>query len=351
MKSVSEILLFITLMLSAMFSGCLKDKITPPSEFSLNDSAKLLFFLEDGRDYFNSSLMPSLVNADEVDSNLQNYLLLDIRSSEEFAAGHIAGAQNKQHSELISYLESTNSSQFQKVVIISGNGQSSSFYVCLLQLYGFENIFSLNYGMASWNMFFAGQWLDAIDTKDLSRFTADIVSKPDYTPLPEVDLGEGSLSDAAHSRIREILNTDYEDNLTGSRGIATIDFSYLVSAEISLQYYIICYNFGPLYKDFISGIGHPAGAVRYTPPPSGTDLSSASYLQTIPSQKKIAIYSTDGQLSAFAAAYLRVLGYDAQSILFGANNIFYDRLAAAPGLNTEAFSESKIRDYPYVTGN
>jgi len=351
MKRASKILFFISMLLSAILSGCLKDKITPPSEFSLNDSATLLFFLEDGRNYFNSSFMPSLVNADEVDSNLQNYLLLDIRSSEEFAAGHIAGAQNKPHSELISYLESINYAQYQKIVIISGNGQSSSFYACLLQLYGIENSYSLNYGMASWNMVFAGEWLDAIDNKDLSNFTADIVSKPDYTLLPEVELEGSNLSDAAHSRIREIMDTDYEDNLTGSHGIATVDFSYLASAEISLQYYIICYNSGPLYKDFISGIGHPAGAVRYSPPPSGTDFSSASYLQTIPSQKKIAIYSTDGQLSAFAAAYLRVLGYDAQSILFGANNIFYDRLASAPGLNNEAFSESKIRDYPYVTGN
>ncbi len=350
MNKVSKIFL-VGLMLSVLVAGCLKDKITPVTETSLNDSATLLFFLEDGRDYFNSSSMPSFVSADEVDSNLQTYLLLDIRSPEEFAAGHIAGAQNIPHSGLISYLQNTDSFQYAKIIIISGNGQSSAFYTCLLQLYGYENIYSLEYGMASWNMVFAGQWLDAIDNKDLSRFTSDIVSKPGYTPLPGVELGDGNLFDAVQNRIRDILNTDYEDNLTGTHGTATIDYSYLVSAEISLQYYIICYNSGPLYKDFISGIGHPPGAVRYTPPPSGIDLSSASYLQTIPSQKKIAIYSTDGQLSAFAAAYLRVLGYDAQSVMFGANNIFYTLLAAAPGLSNEAFSESKIRDYPFVTGN
>ncbi len=343
-------ILFISLCL-ILLSGCLKDNVTTPPEFQLNDSSELLFYLEETGDYINTSDMPSLLNVDEVYINVQTYLLIDIRSPEEYSAGHIENAVNKQHSELISYLNSLNTLQYPKIIIISNNGQSSSFYTCLLRLYGFGNVFSMSYGMAAWNNNFSGEWLDALHQYNdiLSNFNLTIVPKPDYTPLPEVNLIGGSLMDQVRHRISSVMETDYADTFTGSAGDATIDFIYL--ADRMDQYYIVCYNMGLLYRHLILGIAHPPGAVLYTPPPSSSDLSSTTNLQTLPSDRKIAFYSTDGQLSAFAVAYLRVLGYNASSVLFGANNMFYDILLGTEGLNTEAFTANKIRSYPYVTGN
>ncbi len=334
-----------------LFSGCLKDNVTTPPEFKLSNSGVLLYYLEETGDYINSNDMPSLVNVDEVFNNLQTYLVIDIRLPDEFSSGHIENAVNKQHGELITYLNSINTEQYPKIIIVSMNGQSSAFYTCLLHLYGFENTFSMNYGMAAWNNNFSSEWLNALQQYNniLRNFNLELVSKPDYTPLPDVNLTGGSLTEQVRNRISRVMETDYADNFTGSEGDATIDFIYL--ADRMDQYYIVCYNTGLLYRQLILGISHPPGAVLYNPPPSASDLSSSTNLQTLPSDRKIAFYSTDGQLSAFAIAYLQVLGYNAKSVLFGANNMFYDILLGAEGLSAETFTNNKIRSYPYVTGN
>lgn len=332
-------------------TGCLKDLNSPVSERSQSDNARLLYYLEDSGDYINTGSMPSLVKADEVHSNINDYLLIDIRSTEEFSSGHIETAINKSHSELIGYMNSIDYKQYPKIVIISNNGQSSAYYACLLRLYGFENVFSMNFGMASWNNDFAGEWFSALDqyTDFLTTFNLDFVPKPDYSPLPEVTLSGTSLSESVKQRISDLIRVDFEDYFTRSSGTATIDFGYL--GENMSDYFIVCYDMGLLYRHLLLGIAHPDGAVLYTPPSVFPDLSSTTNLQTLPSDKSIVFYSADGQLSAFAVAYLRVLGYDVRSVLFGANNMFYNILSGAAGLSEETFSGDKIFNYPYVTGN
>ncbi len=349
MKNALVVLLLFPILI---FSGCIKDTVNnPDSGASLNDNAKLLFYLEDEGDYINSNEMPSLADVDEVYSNLQIYLLLDIRPPAEFTAGHIEGAINKSHSDLITFLDSIEHTSYPKIIIISRNGQSSAFYTSLLRLYGFQNVFSMSYGMAAWNQEFSSQWLAARSQNEnlLTSFNLEYVPKPDYSPLPSVTLESGSLPEAVKKRIGQVMQENYEDNLTGGSGYATVDFQNLMLNFN--EYFIVCYDEGLLYRQLILHIAHPPGAVLYSPPPISSDLSSTTYLQTLPSDRKIAFYSTDGQLSAFAAAYLKVLGYNVKSILFGANNMFYDTVLGADGLNNQAFTTSKIKNYPYVTGN
>lgn len=351
MNYILRISIFLSVISLSFLPGCLKDVTSPIPENKQSDNARLLYYLEQTGDYINTVNAPSLVNADEVYANTDSYLLIDIRPAAEFSSGHIDRAVNKPHSELAAFLDTINYRQYPKVIIISTNGQSSSFYTCLLRLYGFDNVYSLNYGMASWNSDFAGEWFSALQQFNdfLTTFNLELVPKPDYTPLPDVHLSGTSLSESVKRRINDIMQTEYEDYFTGSSGAATIDFGYL--GEHLNNYFIACYNTGLLYRHLILGISHPDGAVLYTPPPSSPDLSSTTNLQTLPSDKKIIFYSTNGQLSAFAVAYLQVLGYDARSVLFGANNMFYYILAGAAGLNQETFSQDKIYNYPYVTGD
>lgn len=351
MNKIIKISIILSVVSISLLPGCLKDVTAPVPENKQSDNARLLYYLEQSGDYINTDNAPSLVNADEVYANIGTYLLIDIRSSSEFSSGHIDQAVNKPHSELVAFLNDINYKQFPKIIVISKNGQSSSFYTCLLRLYGFENVYSMNYGMASWNSDFAGEWFSALQQFDdfLQTFNLELVPKPDYSRLPDIELSGTSLSEAVKQRINYIIQTEYDDYFTRSFGAATIDFSYL--GEHFNNYFIVCYNMGLLYRHLMLGITHPDRAVLYTPPPSSPDLSSATNLQTLPSDKKIVFYSTDGQLSAFAVAYLRVLGYNARSVLFGANNMFYNILAGAAGLNQETFSHDKIYNFPYVTGN
>jgi rhodanese-related sulfurtransferase len=348
---ISTIIFYCMIIFSfSFFNGCLKDKITPPVEVALSDSGKLLFYLEEDGDYINTADMPSLVDADEVQQNIGSYLILDIRPASQFVSGHIENAQNILHNELVSFLDSIDYLRYPKIIIVSKNGQSSSYYTCLLRLYGFQNVYSLSYGMAAWNADFSDEWFNALqqDGELLSSYSDSIIPKPGFKPLPVVSLTGSSLEESVKQRIKDMLAVDYEDNLGSYESTATIEYESLMGNPEN--FFIVCYNEGVLYKDIRDGIYHPQTTVLYHPPPSASDLSSATNLQTLPSDKKIAFYSTDGQLSAFAVAYLRVLGYDAKSVLFGANNMFYFILSQS-SLGGETFSQSKIRNYSYVTGN
>ena len=80
------------------------------------------------------------------------------------------------------------------------------------------------------------------------------------------------------------------------------------------------------------------------------EIRSSESLQTIPGNKTILIYDGTGELSACMAAYLRVLGYNAQTLLFGANQLFYSRMIDDPELMEFVFSSARIKNYPYVPG-
>ncbi|MFN8206037.1 MAG: rhodanese-like domain-containing protein [Bacteroidales bacterium] len=84
------------------------------------------------------------------------------------------------------------------------------------------------------------------------------------------------------------------------------------------------------------------GAVQYTPKES---MKLTASLKTLPADKPIAVYCYTGMTSAYLVAYLRLLGYDAKSILYGANGMIYDQVVAKGMTN---WSASQIMGYDYV---
>jgi filamentous hemagglutinin family protein len=59
------------------------------------------------------------------------------------------------------------------------------------------------------------------------------------------------------------------------------------------------------------------------------------------------IYCYTGQTSAYLTGYLRVLGYDARSLLFGANGMIFDKMIT-DGVASAFVPETQIMDYDYV---
>ena len=86
-------------------------------------------------------------------------------------------------------------------------------------------------------------------------------------------------------------------------------------------------------------MGHIDGAMQYTPK---VDLASTTFLLTLPTNMPVVVYCYSGQHSANMAAYLRVLGYDALSLTFGANGMIHDNMTAGK------WSDTNIMDYPTV---
>ena len=311
--------------------------------------------MEQNGDYINSSNMPSVVNVDEVYNNLNNYLIIDIRTNLQYTNGHISGAINVSNDSLIAFLNSNDLSKYLKIVLVSSDGQASSYYTCLLRLYGISNSYSLLWGMAQWNSAFANIWEDNIGDLDDSvkrDFQFGTYINDSLSNLPNVPLANSAtpFENKAKRRISDIINAGFVD------GDSYIKFDspdkMLFNGEPVSNFYIVCYGIYPFYFQNTMdplAVGHFPNAVSFVPE---KNLKSTDNLQLLPDKKRIVVYSYSGQESAFIVAYLRVLGYDAKTLLYGANKLFYsfmiDKKAA---YSPFVFITSDIRNYEYVTGS
>lgn len=324
------------------FNSCIEDNITPPFTGELNPAAELLVYFEAQGDFVNSTLAPALIDAQEVFSNRSVYLVIDLRNASEFSSGHIEGSENILSDSLWNYIENIDNNVYSKIILVDKNGQSSAYFTCLLRLAGYKNVYSMTYGMASWNQFFADEWLGILgDAIDVESYTNEDFPRNELTDLPLIsfDNPDASLPEKVNSRIKKIIDEGFYFT------------NYLPSPAYS---YLICYGKMRLYyaRRFIvlEGRGHPNGTRLYMDTPD-FEFKSGNYLQSLPTDQPICIYDYDGQQSACMTAYLRVLGYNVTSLQFGANQLFYSRMIDEPDLREYAFSELKLNNFPYVSGN
>ena len=135
----------------------------------LNDEAqKLLKYLEESGDYVNGRNFPSLIKASSVHDELSgNIKIIDLRSPEAFAKGHIKGAVNVEFAKIPDYFSNViKPFEFDKIVLVCKSGQTSSYTTSLLRLMGYGNVYAMRWGMSIWNKDFAADsWRDAISDK------------------------------------------------------------------------------------------------------------------------------------------------------------------------------------------
>jgi rhodanese-related sulfurtransferase len=326
-KTTLYLVLFLTV--TTLFSSF---KITPenlntdPSEFEM-----LVQYLESNGNYINSELAPSIILAPEIKDNLKNdkYLTIDIRSSDWFDYGHIKNSVNVEGPELLNYFETEiDPTTFEKITIVCYSGQSASYYASLLRLYGFDNVYSLKWGMSSWAAEFASTIWDK-NSKD--QFTDQLEttsnSKPEKGATPAISTGNTAGEEILKARIREAFEKPYKD--------------YIVKAELAFEtpseYFIVNYTPEEHYK-----AGHVIGAIQYQP---GTSLSSETNLYTLPTDKKILVNCDTGLSSAYVVAYLQVLGYDVYNLAYGSNSYMNSILVKN---NWNGWSAEEIKNYQVV---
>ena len=170
-----------------LIAGCIEDNISPPLTGELDSVAEMIVYFESQGDFPNSNAAPALIDAEEVYSNLSNYLIVDVRDNGDYIAGHIEGAVNVQNDSLYSHIKSISPNLYPKIVLVSTNGHRSAYFTCLLRMAGFDNIYSMNFGMAAWNLYFSSEWLNSIDNIETrNRFNNVYYPKMDLRNLPEI---------------------------------------------------------------------------------------------------------------------------------------------------------------------
>lgn len=327
-------------------NGCIKDENTPVINFELDKTAKILDYFESQSDFANSELAPGLISADQLFNYQSEYIILDIRPANEFINGHIQSSINVSVDKLYEMVDSLYSlNQPKKIIIVSKNGQSSAYFVCLLRLAGFNNAYSLKYGMAYWNINFAEDWLQHLKDEEDFNSTNENYPKLPLSPLPLLNFPSSlnSARDLAIYRIKQIISQGF---------LSGVNYETQFGILLNQNILKICYGQERLYimPPLQEGKGHSFGTMWYRDIPT-YDFRSIKNLQTLPANSQIIIYSADGQLSACMAAYLTVLGYNVKTLLFGANQLFYTRMRSDPILSGDTFIPEEINNFPYVTGN
>ncbi len=351
---INKISLLTLLVFSAIFLlSCMED-INEPTEIEFYNSADLITYFETHGDFINSRENPALVSAEEIYGITDQSLLLDIRSASEYASGHIEGALNINISELIDTLKNRDLNNFAKIVVISTTGQKAAYAVSLLRLYGFTNIYSLDYGMGQWNELFSDVWINARDDSEYAwSFTTNYFTKPPLSnklPALSFDNPEMSTESLIENRIRSFLTDQAYLRSTGTVDEIDADFALRYQKFGSIT--LICYSESDLYdiKRYFKDAAPPVtwgGHFRSIPYYDPTyDFKASTNLLTLPVDKPIYIYSYNGQRSQYITAYLRLLGYDARSVLFGAISMLYNRLEYSRF--EKSFREEDIKNYPIV---
>jgi rhodanese-related sulfurtransferase len=324
--------LFLSILFAAfLVTSCSKD------EEKVNESQVLAEYLEStdsplGKDYVNTD-MPTIMPASEVKTlnETGQVYIIDIRSEADFNAGHIANAHNVAIANLVTHIEGVDLTPYTKVAVVCYTGQTSGWATSLLRLLGYEKAFSLKWGMCSWNEIFAGKWNTAVANGNAyaSQFTATATAKGAAGEMPELSTGKTTGQEILEARVDALLAEGFTP--------ATVTNQTVFGALSS--YYIVNYWPADQYAD----PGHIPGAIQYTPKET---MKLATDLKTLPTDKPVVVYCYTGQTSAFLAAYLRLLGYDAKSLLYGGNGMIYDIMVAK---NMTVWGNTQIMGYDYVT--
>jgi len=243
-----------------------------------------------------------------MDTDASGIYIIDWRSATDYAAGHLIGAVNKSLTDLDDMITDSELPTDKLIINVCYTGQSASFATAVMNLLGQDEAFAgleaknLKFGMCG-VLASATQWTNAVSstyTASLETTTNTTTTTNDY---PEIDTGETTLGG--------IVAAQLDDAVNGWNISAATVF-----ADPS-QYFIV--NYWPL--DQYEDPGHIEGAYQFTPK---TSLLTTSTLNLLPTDETIVVYCYTGQTSAQVTAYLRLLGYDAKSLLFGIEGFAHD---------------------------
>jgi len=245
------------------------------------------------------------ISAADLNADLDNYYVIDIRSAEDFNAGHITGATN---STLGGILTAADGLDDKPIVVACYSGQTAGHAVAALRLSGYDDAKVLLWGMSGWSTTL-DSWSGACNTISSANWIESPGSIVEHTTEfddPDItETGDGAAILAA--RVTSLLSGSLR-GVTGADVLAAPG-SYFVN-----NYWA---------AEDVATYGNVSGAYRINP----LTLAGGEYMYLDPS-KDVVTYCWTGQTSSVITAYLYVLGYNSHSLKNGANSMIYDNLTA-----------------------
>lgn len=321
MKHLQKLLsLLLIIFLVSFTTGCKEKATEPDPEVPINETEVLVKYLEtSGTTYgYIYDCTPFVYDAANLRTDIltdpTKIRIIDIRTATDFNTRRLTGAVNVALKDLRSYFSGLNLDNFNRVVLVCYSGQSAAYATSLMRsLYPVataNKIVSLKFGMSAIDSVFAqNYWLARRSNARAGQFvTTDSIPKPAPGKLPVIKTGKKTGREILEARIDTLLNQGFT--------VATI--SEATVFQNLANYFILNYWPYQYYRD----PGHIPGAYHYDP--AARPFLTTTHLRTLPTDKPIVFYCYTGQTSAYFAGYLRLLGYDLRSLLYGANSMIYD---------------------------
>jgi len=234
---------------------------------------------------------------------LAKYYIIDIRSNENFTAGHIEGAKNVAFADILT--EAPNAGA-KPILVVCYTGQTACYATSLLRLYGYSYTQALKWGMSGWNSTTAASWNNNIGSLADGHANWSYLDAPTNTLFSDPTISSLSTQglDILKSRVEQVV----------ADGFKTASGSDVLNSPND---YFVNNYFGATDYD---GFGHIVDAYRI----KEELLLVGNGYQALDSDPdaKVVSYCYTGQTSAVLTAWLRVLGYDAYSLTFGMNGLY-----------------------------
>ncbi|MDA3929509.1 MAG: rhodanese-like domain-containing protein [Prolixibacteraceae bacterium] len=297
MKKLVKLMVLFTIVPAFFLSSCKK------SEEEANEFLTLKTYMVDNGMDLGSIITNAdgakFVMAAKEGTELTGKYVIDIRTAEKFAEGHIDGAHNVAFGDILTAAAAADAAG-QAPVIVCYTGQTACYATSLLRLAGYSNAQALKWGMSGWSDE-TDSWTGNIAdiAKDNSNWSYDAAPALAAYASPLVVTGEADGAAMLQARIEAVI-------AEGFKGVASADVlatpgNYFINNFFSETDY--------------AAFGHIAGAQRISP-------LSLSNVENLDPDATICTYCYTGQTSAVITAYLRVLGYDAVSLKFGMNSMY-----------------------------
>jgi len=316
--------LFIFAALLITFTSCRKD------DDDTTDPTPTVDYKKEMADYMKANAMDLnevitawTISAHDLDSiGIANYYIIDLRSSTDFAAGHIEGAHNTSLANIVGEAANANG---KPIVVACYTGQTAAHGHVALRLSGYSDCKILLFGMSSWNADFdvwssnAGDAAVGHTNWSSTNTLADNVAFSEPTFTSSATTGEAILAD----RVQKML-----DN--GFQGITNTDVLDNPSNYFINNYWV---------ETDVDHYGHIKEAHRIK-----EDLTLAiGGFKYYDKDETVVTYCWTGQTSSAITAYLNILGYNAKSLKFGANGMIYSDLQVHkwPGSGSYTYVTSK----------
>lgn len=280
-------LLLVMALLAGLVAGCSSAKEQEPAANPpVQQEVKVVSIEEVAAKYFaenpeSNRVMPEAALKERLDANDSQLFVVDIRSAEDYAAGHIKGAVNAPFGKMHEFLDKLPADK--EIVLYCKSGQTAGQTVAIVNMYGYKAV-SLNLG-------FDNGWVKKnnfpVDTTPV-EFPANLTpAKPD-------------------ANIAKILKDFYVNMPANTNMIAPADLLAKIDSGEDIQIVDL-----RKAEDFAKG--HVKNAINIPFGQLGQNYSK------ITTEKPVFVYCYSGQTAGQSVAVLKVLGYDAVTLKGGYN--------------------------------